>query len=59
MQIAWYLDDTHGRRKFIEAYRNETKISNLYLVRVGIFIVSIEILKPKRNRNHERSGKSG
>ena len=54
MQLACYLDDTHGRRKFIEAYRIEAKISNLYLVRVGIFMVSLEILKPERKLNHER-----
>lgn len=58
MQLACYLDDTHGRHKFIEVYRNEAEISKLYLVRVGIFIVSLEILKPKRKLNHERSGKS-
>ena len=58
MHLACYLDDTHGRHKLIEAYRIEAKISNLYLVRVGIFVVSLEILKPERKLNHERPSKS-
>lgn len=59
MQFDVYFDRMVQHKRLTEVAKNENKSSTLWLVRVGKLVVSVEILKPERNINHERPTKSG
>lgn len=58
MIIDVYLDRTIANQSVFEANKNECDISTIRTIRAGYFVVSFEMLKPKRTSNHEGTHKS-
>ena len=58
MIIDFWIERKLSNDTTLRLYKSKCKISTMYVARVGVFNVSLEILKPKRNRNHERSTES-
>lgn len=58
MIIDVYLDRTIKNKSVFEAYKNECDVSIIHTIRAGYFVVSYEVLKPKRTSNHEGTNKS-
>lgn len=55
MIIDFWMERKINNDATLRLYKSTCEISTMYVARVGIFNVSLEILKPKRNRNHERT----
>lgn len=59
MQFDVYIDRLVQHKTLTEVMKSSNANSTLWIVRVGKLSVSIEILKPERNKNHGRPTKSG
>lgn len=58
MLIDFWMERKHRNDATLRLYKSTCKISTMYVARVGIFNVSLEILKPKKEHNHERTKQS-
>jgi hypothetical protein len=54
----WTEKPETKQAKLFRVSKNTCKVSNIYVVQLWIFHVSLEILKPKKELNHERSKQS-
>lgn len=58
MEFDVYFDRLVQHKTLTEVMKSSNANSTLWIVRVGKLSVSIEILKPERNINHERPTES-
>jgi hypothetical protein len=59
MIIDFWIERKHNNDATLRLQKITCEISTMYVARVGIFNVSLEILKPKEEFNHERTTERG
>ena len=57
MIIDFWIERKYNNDATLRLQKITCEISTMHVARVGIFNVSLEILKPKKELNHERSTK--
>jgi len=55
MIIDFWIERKNKNDATLRLQKITCEISTMHVARVGIFNVSLEILKPKKERNHERT----
>ena len=55
MIIDFWIERKNKKDATLRLQKITCEISTMHVARVGIFNVSLEILKPKKELNHERS----